>query len=635
VQYFLAQTGWNINYNLNVNLDENLEHLIEAYVDSEEWIIRLKYNKEILEIFKYLLDEYELHRYLEKNALQIPKKMLKTANIKFQRYKYINELYNFISGIAFHEFGHSKECPIDSNSFAEILLAINTFLETQNKKDPLIRDHIANMFMDLIVNTVYGLEDKNSFFRNSFIIFYLSELVLFKFQDISFLIFIILNLKLFLFNQSLRDLFEKMIFTKLPEKSLNVIKKLLKLFCPFDDIYDYLWVGLNPDSNDKWKIINYLSDKREWPRMVYNFAKLIYPFISINLLKMHKPIEDSVFIEKFHKDPEFKKEILRKAVEKKFFSVNILERSNKNKRKYNEGISSNQNKNKNKNKNQNKYNNMFKLSEKYPNEFNMDYGLSMFEKVEILDEIYKYRIKQMKITLENIEDQQYPIIWLNKEMINEQENPLDFDPYSIIFLPNSDEILMYRRTTPFNIPLKGEITEKSFPDLAIFCDTSGSMNWNPYKGDGKYDALIIAIYSLFEWLKFKEFAPTIKYNFIFFSNTTKESGWKDYFNLDSIKKLLFSPERGGTFLNPNILKKVIKTPKEKIIILITDGIIYNEREIYNILKINKNNMIFLLIQIGIESNLAKMLKDNGFNVAYIQNINRLNYIILNFIKDYY
>ncbi|MHA1755685.1 MAG: hypothetical protein ACTSVV_02865, partial [Promethearchaeota archaeon] len=169
------------------------------------------------------------------------------------------------------------------------------------------------------------------------------------------------------------------------------------------------------------------------------------------------------------------------------------------------------------------------------------------------------------------------------------------------------------------------------------CDDSGSMTWEPLTGEGKYDALIITIYSLLEWLKNRRYAPVIEYNFTFFSSTTRSTKWIDYFHIDEfLKPLLFSHEGEGTELNIEVFKEILNSPKDKVVIMISDGEIFNYKDLLKVLKkYNNINLNFLLIQIGKESKFARSLKNRGFNVAQIDNIKKLNKILLNFVNETY
>ena len=47
--------------------------------------------------------------------------------------------------------------------------------------------YLANLFLDLVVNTIFGLESKNSFFRNAIFIHHMFEMEHAANPDIAFL----------------------------------------------------------------------------------------------------------------------------------------------------------------------------------------------------------------------------------------------------------------------------------------------------------------------------------------------------------------------------------------------------------------------------------------------------------------
>ncbi|MHA1300995.1 MAG: hypothetical protein ACTSO9_16365 [Candidatus Helarchaeota archaeon] len=572
----------------------------------KKWIITITYPKNFLQLFEHLQDRFKLFTFYEPRSLKTPSQTRSPSSGQAFQFKFEKEVYNFLASISLHEFGHSKECPIDVHYFSSIIQAISTYLEQQDSFNRKILCYIANLFTDTVVNTLYGLNADNAFFRNGLFTFHASELILYDSTDISFLYFVLLNLKLFQFHVPIRNALETIILHKMPKDYKVKLHKLIELFCPFPDLARNLNIGVVLTENERWKIINYVSERDNWDIMAYEFTKLLYDDVSKNLLEDRQPIPDSLFTKLFEEDTAFQKEVFDHIIEKKMKANNTSEQKDP------------------------------VLKEKYKGELDIDSGLNLFHKIEIYDGIYRYRTKEMLVKVPNEHDNtKYVITWLNREILTDGENPINFDPLKAYFLPKSEEILLFKKTVPLTTDLEGTSQEEGFPNLAIFCDDSGSMTWEPATGMGKYDALIITIYSLLNWLKGKSFAPVIKYNFTFFSTTTRTTGWLDYFNLDDLKPFLFYHEGGTTELSPDIFDNIIKDPKKKAVLMITDGEIFKNKPILNILKKNKNSIIFLFIQIGKLSNFARKLKTNGFNVMQIRNIGKLNQIVLNFFKETY
>jgi len=603
-------------------MKKKLDHLIEAYVDLDSWIINCVIKSDFIKLFNQLQEKYNLFKFYENIDKTRNHKTLDKENPDLFKYKDI--LYEFLSGIAYHEFGHSKECPIDAYNFSNIFQAVSTCLENKNKFNQELTYFIINLFTDLVINTVYGLEEENSFFRNSIFTHFFSELVLFNSSDIIFNLFVLLNIKILLFNIKFRDRIEDIVLKTLPKNFEEIIKAVIRIFCSDDKIIENLWLGVEPSEDEKWKIINQISNHSKWDTMAYKFTEIISNYISEDDFNYNRVSNDSMFTKKMREDQNFRKKILKRIVENKLDKrENLKPKTNKTNNKSLYEIDQDGEKSR-------------IIYEKYPGELSLDNGFTSFERYEKLDAIYNYRLKKVELNIEEVEkSENYPLLWLNRRQFQENSDISNFDPLYTYFLPNSDDILLYEKKIPFNQNRDFSNQEKGFPDLAIFCDDSGSMDWKIETGDGKYDALIITLLSLVEWLKKKDFSSVIEYNFTFFSNTTRSTGWIDFFHLDKMKKFLFGHEGGQTILDPTEFEDILTSKNDMLTIIISDGIIYNYKKIYKKIKNNANRRKFLFIQIGNKSKLVKSLKKERFNVKIIKDISKLSIIILDFLTHSY
>ncbi|MFW9879501.1 MAG: hypothetical protein ACFFG0_41015, partial [Candidatus Thorarchaeota archaeon] len=367
LHHFFNRIGWDINYNLTLKLDKSLNHLLEAYIDMKEWIINVRYPFNFLELFKEINEKYEFYKLYEPNMLNAP---IDADN----QYKYHQELYNFLAGISFHEFGHSKECPIDLDNFSIILQAVSTNLEQKEKFDNILLIYIVNLFSDMIVNLIYGLDRQNAFFRNSIFTFYFSEIVFYESKDPSYYLFVLLNLKLIQFHTSFRDAFEMIIFQRIFENFDNPLENLLTLFCPFGEIKDKAKIGISISENERWKIINYVTENNNWGPMAYQFTDIILEYVDINILKQNQPIAGSYFTNKLISDKKYRKEILSKIMERKVNKSKSFKRNKKNKRDI----------------------------ENYPGERNFNLGFKLYNKIDKFDVLYENRIKEIEFELPEI-----------------------------------------------------------------------------------------------------------------------------------------------------------------------------------------------------------------------------------------
>ncbi|MHA1382123.1 MAG: hypothetical protein ACTSRG_27440 [Candidatus Helarchaeota archaeon] len=392
---------------------------------------------------------------------------------------------------------------------------------------------------------------------------------------------------------------------------------MLEIFCPFPEISEKMWFGVNLTDDECWRVINNVSDPLNWDKMSYNFTKLILDMIPDEILLDHQPIQNSIFSKRFREDSQFKSEIMEKILERKMQKI----KNKKIKRKKSLGE---------------KFQKVNDYKEKFSGENSLSYGFASFESIDFLDNLYQYHIKQLELKLPDKKEMDHlPIGYLNRQIMTDQDNPLEFDPMMVYFLPRSDNLLLYKKNQPITTNNFGAIRKRGFPNLVVFCDDSGSMNWDPFTCSGKYDAVLITIYSIFNWLKNNPFAASIQYNFTLFSNTTRSSGWLDYYHLNEILPLIFNPELGGTKLNISQFCEILNNPKEKAVIFITDGEITNREKIKFELIKNRHNIDFLFIQIGKKSELAKELENSGFQIIEIENILNLSKIIMNFVKKTY
>ncbi|GAG79096.1 unnamed protein product, partial [marine sediment metagenome] len=271
--------------------------------------------------------------------------------------------------------------------------------------------YLVNQFTDLIVNILYGLNIDNAFFRNSIFTYYFSELIQFDSTDISFYLFILLNLKLFQFHDPIRNALEKILLPKLPQNYLEILKKLMKIFCPSVDLLENLNIGLNPTENERWKIINYITERDNWGSLAYKYSEIISEYVSKNLIEEQQPVPDSYFTIEFERNPTFQKKVLDNILERKIKNRDILRdlKAKKGKTKKTD-----------------------KFKEKYPGELDIEQGFNFFDNIERYDALYRYRTKEMEILIpESSIHSKHTIAWLNREILSETDNIMNFDPLNV------------------------------------------------------------------------------------------------------------------------------------------------------------------------------------------------------------
>jgi hypothetical protein len=367
-----------------------------------------------------------------------------------------------------------------------------------------------------------------------------------------------------------------------------------------------------------------------WGEMAYDFTLILADQIEPEEEINPEQIPHSNFTKRFQDDPKFRKEVhyeIIKIQEAKRQAIkNEKKKSKANKSKPGTDPSSQADPSKS----------IPAHQMPFPDFDNLEVGGGFLTDVEFLDNIYRHRIQE--ISMRNLQKEQalqLPIAWMSRSIMQEHDNSFQFDPLRTFFLPNSDDMILYKKGLPLTIESSGGARSLGMPNLAIIYDDSGSMTWDYATGKGKYDAVIIMIYSIFHWLAHQTFAPVIQYNLTAFSTTTRTTGWVDYFHLERLLPLLFDKENGGTMLNPAKLKQIIADSRKKAILLITDGEIMKPRELIKLFVQYRYDFSFLLVQIGRPSKFSKMLKARGFSVMVLKKISNLRTIALNFLQNQY
>ncbi len=134
----------------------------------------------------------------------------------------------------------------------------------------------------------------------------------------------------------------------------------------------------------------------------------------------------------------------------------------------------------------------------------------------------------------------------------------------------------YEMNFPFMKGIKG------FPNVMWIVDTSGSMFCGsrsnsiiPWpEGSGYHFALLGAVGTM-KWLQREGILPYIKLQMVTFSDATVVSGWRDFSQADAIRRAMFNYQSGGTQLDPKVLCPELDKADPSLIILLSDGEIYN------------------------------------------------------------
>lgn len=620
---FLEKLGWDTYYRINFYPKKHSGHLLNASIDTKDWIIKIEHDTRVLKEFQNLDKRRNVFRKLEKPLLINSSPGIKKTIRKHKDVSFYKEFFDFVSGIAYHEMGHSTECPIDEDHYSEIIQAISSAMEIKKREGQKTLAYIANLFMDIIVNVSIGFEEENSFFRNSLFIHHVYELenIVMDGKDHSFHYFVLVNLYLFQFHEKIRDEITYLLLERIPRNYRNKLKQLLAVFCTKPEIVEKVMMGLEPSEEERWKIRNYISESTKWGKLAYDFAlKILDVTAEDHKLPKDLPVE-TIYSKGFLEDPSFKSRIIEKIVNRK--TKKRVRKKPKKGEVENDG-------------------NATKNQESYPGEWDIQVGTKFIPGELLYDKIYKNRAK--KLVINNLAKQKSKNLeygWLNKNLLQNPQNFQNLDLFGTYFIQKNegeDHLLLTEHRHPLTLPQESSRSGKKYPNFVFLCDDSGSMDWKPLRGTGKYDSVLIMMYSLFNWLNKQDFAPAIKYNFSSFSNTTRSTGWLNYFHIEDYSEILFHPERQGTNLNIRKFREILSHPEEKVVLILTDGEISNRNKVLSLVTKNVRPKNFLFLQIGrFTSKLAESLETAGYGVILIKNkkLRNLSTVVLNFLRGKY
>lgn len=179
---------------------------------------------------------------------------------------------------------------------------------------------------------------------------------------------------------------------------------------------------------------------------------------------------------------------------------------------------------------------------------------------------------------------------------------------------------------------------KSFPDICLLIDTSGSMRDGGYHVDipwgekSGYHYALLGLYGIIKYLDSENIAPSILWNIINFSDTTRASGWKTYQEIAQLKRHALTPQFGGTEIDVEVLRKEL-TRDPCLIIILSDGEIYNWEKI----KMDMEEIIqphyVSFIQIGKETRVGKDMRNFGAAVVTVRRKEDISELMVDVTKQ--
>jgi len=299
----------------------------------------------------------------------------------------------------------------------------------------------------------------------------------------------------------------------------------------------------------------------------------------------------------------------------------------------------------------------------------------------ILDALYQGLAQEIKIEVEQKkEDLSYPLIRFGrkefdpkKHQINQiDEKSLVFDPEKGILKNYNFEIKRHRLSQ--NLPL--EPGGKKFPDLCFIIDCSGSMSepkepypwvkeeglkvkfkefwgkvtrsygkalhFKEYRGDlplpwgyqTKYHFALIGFYGCLKWLKAQGIAPYLKWLIIRFATNSYSSGWKEYWQIEDLKRFLFVMPEGATQLSKQLLQKELGGKDPTLIIMLSDGSLQGWPRLRPTFKDIISRHYFALIKIGLDKNeFTEDLENWGYPITRVKKKEDLSQVIIDVTRQ--
>jgi hypothetical protein len=181
----------------------------------------------------------------------------------------------------------------------------------------------------------------------------------------------------------------------------------------------------------------------------------------------------------------------------------------------------------------------------------------------------------------------------------------------------------------------------NLPDMAFIFDSSISMHFEPFEGNGKgeYHYAALAFYSILKDLEMKNIAHMLRYNMINFSFDTVSSGWCPYSEIEKVKKALFQYQGNCTVLDPKALQDLRTKRRDNCVVFMLSDTgfndIFNAHAILREIRQFGQGISFFLFQLGSPSAFSVAVEKMGFPVLLVQSAEDFMEKTLSFTKDTY
>ncbi len=256
---------------------------------------------------------------------------------------------------------------------------------------------------------------------------------------------------------------------------------------------------------------------------------------------------------------------------------------------------------------------------------------------DALDVLYRNRATGVEIESETIKKRgmSFPISHMARERLEQGVPGLNNIDWGATRISQDDQLVLFRKRLPITDDIPARMELGGFPDLLFCCDSSGSMQWDPFTGTGAYDSLLRAVYSVFQFLEKQNKAQHMRFAVVNFSGTTLHTAWEDYNNIRVVKKMLFKHQSGGTKLNAATLENIARQSKDRFLcLMVSDGQISNPQDVVNAIQsMVSHGHGFVLIQIGSANSMSQAVEALGLPVHLISDHRQLEGLCLEYSKQ--
>jgi len=255
---------------------------------------------------------------------------------------------------------------------------------------------------------------------------------------------------------------------------------------------------------------------------------------------------------------------------------------------------------------------------------------------DVLDAIYRARATHVRIESESdkSKDMTFDMTHVARKEADPQHIRWNMIDYGRTRFGQNSEPTLYEKRHPLKCEVPVIEDMSGFPDLMFVVDSSGSMSWDPRNGQGPYDCLLRAIYSVFAFLEEQGKGQHMKFAAVNFSGRTLKTSWVPFGELRKIKEMLFKHQRGGTVLDCAMLEEIVNRSDDRFLcLIITDGQISNSPQVFETVKMMKNRGHgVVMIQIGRRSTLSDELEKEGIPAPVVTDPKELTGLFLNYAQ---